>query len=153
MKFSSLIPVILVSMCTVSLTTACGQKEAAQQAERVPGPTAAAEALVKRMTPQFADKVIFRLDAQNSTPTITGNGGKICITAANQRECIRAYGFYLRNIAHVHFSWNGDNSSGAQFVIPTTCVKVPAALPFNYAYNYCTLSYSGAHWDKARWER
>lgn len=153
MKLTSIATALLVSVCTMTITTACGQKETAQQTEQTPSPTAVAEALVKRMTPQFAGKVIFRLDEKADTPTITGNGGKICITAPNRRECIRAYGFYLRNIAHVHFSWNGDNSSGAQFVVPTTSVKVPAALPFNYAYNYCTLSYSGAHWDKARWER
>lgn len=115
--------------------------------------TAQADALVKRLTPQFAGRVTFSIDTAADTPSIIGHGSRITITAANERECIRAYGYYLRTIAHVHFSWNGDNLTGAQFVIPTTRVNVPTALPFNYAYNYCTLSYTGAHWDKARWER
>ncbi len=122
--------------------------------------TAAAEALVKRITPQFASRIKFSIDPAAITPTIkaitphiTGGGSTVNITADCERECIRAYGYYLRNIAHVHFSWNGDNTAQARFVVPDAAISVPKALPFNYAYNYCTLSYTGAHWDKQRWER
>ena len=139
-------PVILES-CKPNATAST------QQEENTVSEAPAAAALVQRMTPQFAKRVHFKLNAEAAAPTITGMGNRITITASNENECIRAYGYYLRNIAHVHFSWNGDNSSGAQFIIPTQTVTVPQALPFNYAYNYCTLSYTGAHWDKARWER
>lgn len=114
---------------------------------------APANALVKRVTPQFAAHIVFRLAPELASPVIEGKGRRLVISAANVRECIRAYGYYLRNMAHVHFSWNGDNSSAAQFVIPTRKVVVPNARPFNYAFNYCTLSYTAAAWDKARWER
>lgn len=112
-----------------------------------------AEALVKRVTPHLANNVKFQLNASLSTPTISAKNGNVCITAANERECIRAYGYYLRNVAHVHLSWNGDRIPEVKPVLPEGVINVPAALPFNYAYNYCTLSYTGAHWDKARWER
>lgn len=116
-------------------------------------PTKVVSALAQRMTPEFADKIKFTIRKSAKQPVIFGKDGKIYITAANVRECARAYGYYLRNVAKVHFSWNGDNKSAAKLVIPKEDIKVPEALPFNYAFNYCTLSYTGAHWDKARWAR
>ena len=115
--------------------------------------TAPAEALVKRMTPQYASKVTFRLTPEQRGAVIEGQGSRIRISAPDVPECIRAYGYYLRHVAHVHFSWSGDNTTGASFVVPTRKIQVPAARPFNYAYNYCTLSYTCASWDKKRWER
>lgn len=114
-------------------------------------PTAPASELVRRVTPDLAKKIKFRISTDQKKPTIEGKGSGVLISAANVRECIRAYGYYLRNVAHVHLSWNGDSKSGARFIVPTTRIVVPEALPFNYALNYCTLSYSGMHWDKERW--
>jgi alpha-N-acetylglucosaminidase len=37
--------------------------------------------------------------------------------------------------------------------VPEKSITVPKALPFNYAYNYCTLSYTCTHWDTRRWEQ
>ena len=144
-----------VAAISAATTVSCKEETKGPSTRQAPthSETPAADALVKRLTPQFVGKVLFKLDAKATKPYITGRGNRISITAANERECIRGYGYYLRNIAHVHFSWNGDNTSGSRFVIPTKQIDVPEALPFNYAYNYCTLSYTGAHWDKTRWER
>lgn len=108
--------------------------------------------LVKRVTPEYAEKVHFSI-GKDKAPTITGKDDAIHIKAASVAECIRAYGYYLRNYAKVHLSWNGDNTSAASFVVPKKKITVPEALPFNYAYNYCTLSYTCAHWDTRRWEQ
>lgn len=124
---------------------------AAQKKEKVVAP--AAVAVVKRVTPQYAESVTFSLNKKIKAPTISSQNGKLLITAANSRECVRAYGYYLRHVAHVHFSQNGDNTSGAKLILPQKKITVPATHKFNYAYNYCTLSYTGAHWDKKRWER
>lgn len=114
---------------------------------------APAQELVARVTPDFAGKVIFAQDSATAAqPTLSTRDGKLLITAADVHEAIRAYGYYLRKCAHVHFSWNGDNASAAQFVLPEKPLTVPASTGFNYAMNYCTLSYSCTHWDKKRWE-
>lgn len=118
------------------------------QADRATQPAAK---LVKRVTPEFSGKVTFSLNAKSKQPRISTQDGKLHICAANVRECIRAYGYYLRKVARVHFSWNGDNTKAARFVLPETSITVPEALPFNYAFNYCTLSYTCTHWDRARW--
>lgn len=121
----------------------------ALQADR----SAAATALVQRVTPQLADSILFRINQQEEAPTLSTQDGKLLIQAANVRECARAYGYYLRHIAHIHFSQNGDNGTENKLILPDRCITVPATHPFNYAYNYCTLSYTGAHWDMKRWER
>ena len=114
--------------------------------------TQAALELVQRVTPQFAPHVQFTL-TQDKAVTIGGKDGKLHIKAPSVAQCIRAYGYYLRKTARVHLSWNGDNTSAAQFVVPEKTLTVPEALPFNYAYNYCTLSYTCTHWDTRRWEQ
>ena len=109
--------------------------------------------LVQRVTPEYADKVTFRIDKSLEQPIIDTQDGQLRISAASKRECARAYGYYLRKLAHVHFSWNGDNKSAAQFVLPKNPITVPKALDVNYAYNYCTLSYTATHWDRKKWEQ
>ncbi len=135
----------MTAACALVAPTVCIVQAATE-------PTEALE-LVNRVTPQYAGRIHFSLVPQQSSPTIEGRGKFVHIQAPNVRECIRAYGYYLRHIAKVHFSWNGDCSRGASYIVPTRKVTVPQALPFNYAYNYCTLSYTTAAWDKARWER
>ncbi len=115
-------------------------------------PMQAAQGVVARVTPEYAKRVHFKTNTSLTTAVIEGTGQGICISAPNVHEAIRGYGYYLRKLAHVHLSWNGDNKSVARFVVPKERITVPEALPFNYAYNYCTLSYTTIHWDKARWE-
>ncbi|MBQ1960586.1 MAG: alpha-N-acetylglucosaminidase N-terminal domain-containing protein, partial [Akkermansia sp.] len=109
--------------------------------------------LVKRVTPEWADKVVFQIDNTLKSPVISSANQQIHIAAPNVLECIRGYGYYLRKIALVHLSWNGDNYNPAKIIFPKNSVTVPETLPFNYALNYCTLSYSCAHWDKKKWEK
>lgn len=112
----------------------------------------AAAALVARVTPEYADKVTFSISDKKEETSIKGTkDGKIRISGPTVLECVRAYGYYLRNIAHVHLSWNGDNKSAAKFVVPEKKIVVPPTLPLNFAFNYCTLSYTGAHWSKEKW--
>lgn len=109
--------------------------------------------LVQRVTPDFADKVQFQLNPEHKQARLSNEGGKLLVSAASIRECIRGYGYYLRKYAKIHLSWNGDNTSAAAFRLPEAPVTIPESLPFNYAYNYCTLSYTSAHWDLPRWEQ
>lgn len=142
MNFST---ISLLGICSLPLVcyTASAQDTAIQPAVE----------LVKRVTPQWVDKVTFKLDTTIKSPVISPNGQQIQITAPSVLECIRGYGYYLRKIALVHLSWNGDRFNPSGFILPQQDITVPETLPFNYALNYCTLSYSCAHWDKKKWEK
>lgn len=112
----------------------------------------AASALVKRVTPEYASKVAFSILPGQEKTLISGTSqGTLLISAPNVRECIRAYGYYLRHLSHVHLSWNGDNKTAARFVVPHTPLEVPKALPINFAFNYCAMSYTGIHWNREKW--
>ena len=50
-----------------------------------------AQALVKRVTPEYADKVTFRQNKKLQQPTIGKKKNKLVITARNVKEAIRAY--------------------------------------------------------------
>ena len=109
--------------------------------------------LVNRVTPDFSGKVTFSLVPEHKQARLSTKDDKLHISAASVHECIRGYGYYLRKLAKVHLSWNGDNTTAARFILPDSTITIPKALPFNYAYNYCTLSYTATHWDTARWEQ
>ena len=113
----------------------------------------AAQELVQRITPEYASRVLFRCEPSLQAATLRAEGEQLLISAGSVRECIRAYGYYLRHVAGAHFSWNGDCTAAAAFVLPQEPITVPPALPMNFAYNYCTLSYTAVHWDEARWMR
>lgn len=147
MNYLPLVAAALVP--TICIVSSCHAQADKKKKVKVP----AAVAVVKRVTPQFEKSVTFDLNKKLDTPTISAKGDKLRIVAPNVRECVRAYGYYLRKIAHAHFSQNGDNLSAARLVLPEKPIKVPATYKFNYAYNYCTLSYTGAHWTQKRWER
>lgn len=119
----------------------------------VPAAEAVLAQLVCRVTPEFAGRVRFEIQAERTHPVIRGEGQGICISASGVRECARAYGYYLRTIALVHLSWNGDNRSASRFVVPESPVDVPETLPLNFAFNYTALSYTCTHWSKERWMR
>ena len=125
----------------------------AEEEDANAAPEKAAEKLVRRVTPEYAERVRFRCDAAATETTLSTEGGQLLISAPNVRECIRAYGYYLRHVAHVHLSWNGDCKAAASFVLPEKPISVPPTLPLNYALNYCALSYTAVHWDEARWMR
>ncbi len=150
---------IAISLCTLAALTTAGiylwPHRDSITSTATTTDMAAAEQLVARVTPEYTGRVSFKLDPQATAPIISTapDGMNLLITAANKREAIRAYGHYLRHIAKVHLSWNGDNRSAAQFVLPEKPVTIEPGRPFNYALNYCTLSYTCVHWDRARWEQ
>ncbi len=111
--------------------------------------------VVERYTPQVKKLVTFSKDAQaDNQITIAKQGNGICVTASDTRRMVAGYGWYLRNIANVHFSWNGDR---LEMPIPMPAPKEPVTVEspwkINFAYNYCTLSYTAAFWDWTRWQK
>ena len=87
----------------------------------------------------------FELDQQGTKVVVRGNNYVSIATGIN---------WYLKYHAGIHLSWNGMTAK-----LPETLPAVKererheTALPYRYAFNYCTFSYSMAFWDWQRWEK
>lgn len=80
------------------------------------------------------------------------NPSKVCIHAFDLNSIMYAFGYYLRNVAHGHIGWCGNRFPSAWPGIDKT-YDVNLNYKYRIAYNYCTLSYTFAFWDKPDWER
>ena len=135
------------------LGTAISPLVCVSAAER--SPVAAAEDVVARVTPSAKGSVLFHLNPdQGNKITISGIAGGIRVEASDVRRLVAGYGWYLKNIAKVHFSWNGNRITlPSPLPVPASSVTVESPWNIVFAYNYCTLSYTAAFWDWNRWQR
>lgn len=119
-----------------------------------PSPVAAAEGVVARMTPSAKGAVVFKLNPSlGNKITISSVPGGIGVEAADVRRLVAGYGWYLKNVAKVHFSWNGNRLKlPAVLPAPPSPVTIESPWDVVFAYNYCTLSYTAAFWDWNRWQ-
>ncbi len=116
--------------------------------------TAAAEGVVERVTPTAKGSVFFKLTpSKGEKITISAHAKGIQVEAADVRRLIAGYGWYLNNVAKVHFSWNGDRLNLPK-KLPAPKSPVTIESPWNtvFAYNYCTLSYTAPFWGWQRWQ-
>lgn len=117
-------------------------------------PVEAAEGVVERITPTAKGAVSFKLEpSMQNRITIAGVPGGIRVQASDVRRLVAGYGWYLKNIAKVHLSWNGDRLTlPSPLPVPDAPVTIESPWDTVFAYNYCTLSYTAAFWDWKRWQ-
>ena len=94
---------------------------------------------------QKSDVDFFELDQKGDKVVIRGNNYVSIATGLN---------WYLKYHAGIHLSWNGMTADLPE-VLPAVMKKErhETNLPYRYAYNYCTFSYSMAFWDWERWQQ
>ena len=85
----------------------------------------------------------FELDQKDDKVVVRGNNYVSIATGIN---------WYLKYHAGIHLSWNGMTADLPE-VLPAVTQKErhETNLPYRYAYNYCTFSYSMAFWDWAHY--
>ena len=100
--------------------------------------------------PQFPGMVndFFSVTAFNGTVTIEANSGVALASG---------YYHYLKHTTNCQVTW-GEDGSGNQLNLPPAlpdyaATVINATVPFRYAWNMCTLSYSAAFWSEERWMR
>jgi len=117
----------------------------------------AAQALIARVLPQHADGFVCQVipqDGGKDVFEVESQDGKIVLRGNNGVSLASAFNHYLKEIAHCHLSWCGD-----QLNLPATLPAVPQKIrivcPHKYRvmFNYCTLSYTCSWWDWPRWQR
>ena len=94
---------------------------------------------------QKSDVDFFELDQKGDKVVVRGNNYVSIATGIN---------WYLKYYAGIHLSWNGMTADLPE-VLPEVKSKErhETNLPYRYAYNYCTFSYSMAFWDWERWQQ
>ena len=94
---------------------------------------------------QKSDIDFFELDQKGNRVVIRGNNYVSIATGVN---------WYLKYYAGIHLSWNGMKADLPE-ILPAVTKKErhETNLPYRYAYNYCTFSYSMAFWDWERWQQ
>lgn len=118
-------------------------------------PESVAQGVVSRMTPSAKGLVTFKIKKDLADKIeIEGTGKGIAIYASDVRRLVSGYGWYLKNVANVHFSWNGNRLQlPEQLPQPESKLTIESPWKMTFAYNYCTLSYTAAFWDWKRWQR
>ena len=94
---------------------------------------------------QKSDVDFFELDQKGDKVVVRGNNYVSIATGIN---------WYLKYHAGIHLSWNGMKADLPE-ILPAVKDKErhETNLPYRYAYNYCTFSYSMAFWDWERWQQ
>lgn len=139
----------LLALCVVTTPAFAKPTEADQ----------AALDLIQRIIPADAanfivDTALPQQDDQDTFSVSDTADGKILLRGNNGVSVASALNWYLKNRAHCHVSWCGD-----QLDLPSPLPKigktVTVSTPLKYRvyFNYCTLSYSAAWWDWERWQR
>lgn len=82
-------------------------------------------------------------------------GGKLRVAGNTPVAQASALGWYLRHEAKAAPFWEGFDAAALPAALPAAPGRVERTAPHRWRvyFNYCTLSYTAAFWDWARWER
>ena len=85
---------------------------------------------------------------------IGSKGGKPLVRGNNNVSIAAGINWYLKYHLGVHLSWNSMHASLPDTLsLPQTTERHTTDIAHRYYLNYCTMSYSTAFWDWARWEQ
>ncbi len=114
-------------------------------------------ALIARVLPQHAGQFICEIIPQENGKDVfevESKDGNIILRGNNGVSIASALNHYLKEVAHCHLSWCGDQLA-LPAVLPVVPEKIRIICPHKYRvmFNYCTLSYTCSWWDWPRWQR
>ncbi|XP_066952464.1 LOW QUALITY PROTEIN: alpha-N-acetylglucosaminidase-like [Macrobrachium rosenbergii] len=120
---------------------------------------AAVEGLAQRLLKDRASEFSFTVDLSlgpegKDTFQVVSPGAKSSVDIKGNSGVAAAWGLlhYLKYFCGSHVSWEADQVA-LPTPLPAAQVNVTSNDKFRYYQNVCTVSYSMAWWDWARWER
>ena len=133
---------------------------------------AAAMGVVQRLLPQhFAKFRLVQSEALKALPrkplvvkhshydtfSVNASSGFVEVHGTSGVALCAGVYWYLKNVTKCQVTW-GEQGTGNQLSLPTVLPDVAltvrtTSVAWRYAWNMCTLSYSAAWWDWARWEK
>lgn len=120
----------------------------------------AVEGLVGRLLPAHRDQIALvdwaaPKQGEAERWAYWTEGGKLNVAGNTPVAQAAALGWYLRHTAKAAPFWEGFDAGALPETLPAAPERVERTAPHRWRvyFNYCTLSYSAAFWDWARWER
>ena len=114
------------------------------------------QALLTRLLPQQAAQFqLGTLSTQDGHERfrIANADGHIKIDGSTPSALLFGVNWYLKYIAHVQISPNGDRIGSVPFPLPTLTIERETPYAFRYALNENVDGYTAAYWDWPRWQR
>ncbi|RDS82694.1 alpha-N-acetylglucosaminidase [Dyella psychrodurans] len=84
---------------------------------------------------------------------ISSEHGRIKIEGSTPSALLFGVDWYLKYVAHVQISPNGDRIGSAPFPLPTTAIEKETPYAYRYALNENVDGYTAPYWDWPRWQR
>lgn len=122
-------------------------------------PAAAAEPLnaaLQRLLGDHAKQIHLRIALQTGAENfhISGTAGKILIEGSTASAAMMGVNWYLKYVAGVSISWNGDCLNQLPKILPgpASPITQTASAPHRFALNDTNDGYTGPYWQWAQWE-
>jgi len=114
------------------------------------------QAVLARLLPQQVHQ--FELGALAASPgrerfRIARANSHIRVEGSTPSALLFGVNWYLKYVAHVQISPNGDRIGSAPFPLPTTVIEQETPYAYRYALNENVDGYTTAYWDWPRWQR
>jgi alpha-N-acetylglucosaminidase len=115
-----------------------------------------AQGVLSRLLPRQASQ--FDLGAMGSKDgrerfRISQAHGQIKIAGSTSSALLFGVNWYLKYVAHVQISPNGDQIPARRFPLPGRTIDKETPYPYRYALNENVDGYTSPYWDWSRWER
>ena len=126
-------------------------------AAAAPFDTRPLEGLLQRLLPRQAARLELRpLQPEDAHERyrISSAGDRIRIEGTTPSALLYGANWYLKYVAHLHFSASGDQAGSAgELPAPEVAIEMQARFPYRYALNQNVDGYTAPYWDWARWQR
>lgn len=161
------------ALASLSLLAGPGlARAAAFDARAIGGQPAGAEASLRRLLGSRAEQIHLKLlpadgesaDGQSADGesgggpeqfAISGSEGKIEVQGSSQSSLLMGAHWYLKYVAGVSITWNGDSLDRAPSRLPAPPAQIrrTASVAHRFALNDTNDGYTGPYWTWRQWER
>ena len=84
---------------------------------------------------------------------ISSANGRIRVAGSSSSALLFGVNWYLKYVAHVQISPNGDRVGSAALPLPRTVIERDTPYAYRYALNENVDGYTAPYWDWPRWQR
>lgn len=114
------------------------------------------EALIRLLGPHAKQiHLEYKPQPDDEAFSIEGPQGRLHITGSSKSALMMGVNWYLKYVAGVSISWNGDclDKLPAKLPIPSSPITKKANAPHRFALNDTNDGYTGPYWTWEQWER